>query len=92
MEEARRIVLQEQAAVVKRALATASEQTQRETRRHRVAALLILFLLGGCWRFFMGGSLIGQGTLRSEMEMVDAPGVRPVQGPLPAPEVTNSSG
>ena len=81
MEEARRVVLRDQAAVVKRALATATEQTQRETRRHRILLLLALFLLGGIWRFTMGSSLTSH-TLWQEMQERDVPGLRPVEAPM----------
>ena len=47
----RELVLKEQSAKVKRALATAAEQSRTDNRRHRAATILILLLLGGCWRF-----------------------------------------
>ena len=86
MEEARKVVVRDQAAVVKRALAEVSAETQREVRRHRVAALLVFFLLGGCWRFFNGHSMRVASSMDVETAMTSI--IRPVQGP---PGLTTSN-
>jgi hypothetical protein len=86
MEEARKVVVRDQAAVVRRALAEVSAETQREVRRHRVAALLVFFLLGGCWRFFNGHSMRVASSMDVETAMTSI--IRPVQGP---PGLTTSN-
>lgn len=68
MEQARRTVLRDQASVVKRALQSASEQTRLETRQYRIMFILVLFLLGGIYRFVLGGTLTTM-TLRSQLAL-----------------------
>ena len=71
LEAARQHVVRDQAAAVKRASAVAAEQTQKAERRHRAATLLIFLLLGGCWRFFAGGTMTSR-TLRSTDSLTES--------------------
>lgn len=82
MEETRRSVLADQAAVVKRALAKAETEARKETRRNRVAILLVLLLLGGCWQFLQPG--LAQGSSKTVAATA--------QPPLVALVSSNSSG